>query len=291
MKYLIVTICIAVIAITAAAQTEVNISSHTFNTGVHSTFSVLFENVDDNVLEAYWKKKLKDISEDISTKKHLTATGTLIPSIHHDTIAVFAKVDRPKKSPHSTLHIAFRVNNGILGTGSGDEEDARVQAAKDFVRLHSVQLKRELAQAELDDATKTLSRLEKALEGLVREKERAEKSIEKNLDKGKDAKRDRTKAESELDGLASRIKTKQAEVTADPSKANMEALNKLREDRDKAENDRDKADKSFASTEKKIKDLEYAIEKNIEDQANTSAQIEKQRELVQLLTQKLADIN
>jgi hypothetical protein len=280
----------SLIVVFANAQTEVRMSSNSFNTGVHTTFVVDFENLDGDVLEAYWKKQLKDMSDDVSTKKHITATGVMVPTIHRDTIAVFGKAVQAKKSPNSAMHVAFRVNNEILGTGTGDSEDQRMQAAKDFVRHHSVEIKRGIAQTELDDASKALSRLEKTLEGLIREKERAENTKEKTIGKANDAKNDKSKAEGELDGLESQIKIKQAEVANNPSEGNTDDLNKLLSDKDKATNTVQKANRTIENADKKVKDLEYAIEKNIEDQANTSAEIDKQKELVELLTQKLADI-
>ena len=42
-------------------QTVVNMSSHSFNDGVHTTFTVEFPGMDDKNVEAYWKKQLKDM--------------------------------------------------------------------------------------------------------------------------------------------------------------------------------------------------------------------------------------
>lgn len=291
MKKSLLVACLSLFIIGSKAQTEVTLSSFTFDDGVHTTFAVNFENVDAKDAAAFWKKQLKDISEGLSTKKQLTATGVRLPSVHNDTIAILGIADQRKKSTTTTMHLALRVNNQFIGTGEGEVEMNRIKAAKEFIYARSVQFKKEIVQRELDDATKALERLEKSYEGLVKEKERAERSMEKNIDKGKEAKKNKAKAAAELDALKVQIETKQAEVASDPSETNTAALNEMLGEREKAISVRDKADKTIVNADKKVKDLEHMIKKNIEDQGNTKAQIKTQTAVVKQITEKLANVN
>ena len=276
---------------TKEKQTKVELSSQTFVDGVHTTFAVAFHGVSTNELENFWKRQLKDMCEDLETKKQLTAIGMRIPTVHNDTIRVLGKAVQPKKSLISTMHLTFVVDRVDVGAGSGEQEERRIKACQDFVYKRSVLFKRQLIEEELSNANKALNRLQKAQEALVKEKGRAEKSMGKNMDKGKLAEKAKAKAESELKSLATQVETKQQEVGVDPSEENTAALNSMLVDRGKATTLRDKSDKTIVAMDKKVKNLQFAIKKNIEDQANTKVEIEKATEKVKSITQKLAELN
>jgi len=276
---------------TKEKQTKVQLSSQTFVDGVHTTFAVTFENVDANDIENFWKKQLKDMCDDLETKKQLTAVGARISTVHKDTIRVLAKAVQPRKSASSTMHLAFIVNHTDVGTGSGEGEEQRMKASEEFVYQRSLQFKRQLMEKELASANKALSRLQKTQAGLAKEKERAEKTMAKNLDKGTEAEKEKAKAEAELKSLAAQIKTKQDEVGADPSEANTEALNEMLGDREKATALRDKSEKLIITADKKVKDMQFALKKNVEDQANNKIAMEKATELVKTVSQRLKDLS
>jgi hypothetical protein len=287
MRHLII-FALVVFAGLCQAQTEVRTSSFAFNVGVQPTFSVLFRNADARTVEAWFKDHLKDISAEVSSKKDLVAIGTRLPEVSTDTIRVYVKADQPKKSIDVTLHLAFKVGSAFVGP---DSEARQVEGCKAWVYQEAVMLKKMLAQRELDAGTKLQARLEDDLAMLVRENERAQKSIEKTQQNITDDEKAKADTEGELGNMLTKLDSKKQDVANAPSEENTKQLQALVKEQEKLQRKSEKLIKDITNGGRKIEDLRFEIKKNLADQDAKAKAIEAQKLVVESLREKLANVN
>lgn len=287
MRHTTLLLAFTLTATAAVAQTEVQVSSFAFSDGVHPTLSFLFEGTDTKYVESYWKDELKKISAGVSTKKEVVGSAVLVPQVSPDTVRILVKAEQRKGSPMLTAHVAILTTAGYVGPSS----DERVfEAAKSFVQQRSNDLRRQLAQQELTTAEKGLRDLQNQLDGLQREKERAEASIVKGEQRVAEAAEDQIKYKAEAEDLKVQIASLENELAATPSESGTKDLERLIRDRKKAEDNERKAFDDERNTKRKSEELSYAIKKNVEDQAKLSTSIAQQETLVKSLQEKLSAI-
>ncbi len=270
------------------AQTEVRTSSFSFAVGVQPTFSVVFRNADAPTVAAWYKDQLKDISAGVVSKKELMAIGTRLPEVSTDTMRVYVKVDQPKKSPDVTLHVAFKVAGGFVGP---DSETRQVEGCRAWMYQQAVMLKKMLAQRELDAGTKQQARLEDELAMLVRENERAQKSIEKTQQNITDGEKEKADTDGELGNMLTRLDSKKQDVANAPSEENTKQLQALMKEQEKLQRKSEKLARDITSGTRKIEDLRFDIKKNLVDQDAKSKAIDAQKIVVESLREKLATVN
>lgn len=287
LRHLLPTLLLAVSATAVIGQTTVTPSSFRFSTGVHPTFSFVFEGTDVKYVESYWRDELKKISEEVSNKKEVIGAGAVIPQVSADTVRVLVKAEQRKGSPLLTAHVAFLTSAGYVGPSSDDKIFNGAQA---FVQQHSTALRRQLAQQELTDAEKGLSRLRTELSDLQRQKERDESSIEKSRQKAAEAVTEQERTKKELDDLAPRIDAQRVEVVSAPSDEATKELSSLLKDQTRTQDRNRKALEMEHSMTKKAEELTLATQKNMEDQARKQEAIDRQETLVNTLREKLAAI-
>ena len=287
MKHLVLSTILALAFTASNAQNTVEVSSFGFSDGVHPTFSFIFEGADTKYVESFWRDELKKISVGVSNKKEVIGAGALVPQVSPDTVRVLVKAEQRKGSPLLTAHVAILTRNGWVTTGSDDKV---LEGARSFVQQHSTALRRQLAQQELTDAEKGLARLNDALAGLKREKERAQAGIEKSKQKAAEAVKEQERSQVELDELAKRIEAQRALVSTAPSEENSKELNDLLKQQSRASDKNRRALDDERNMKKKGDDLVWDIRKNEEDQVKKTAEITRQEQLVTALREKLANI-
>jgi chaperonin cofactor prefoldin len=115
--------------------------------------------------------------------------------------------------------------------------------------------------------------------------------MEKNRQKGVQAGQDKVQAEADLQANNTAIESKKAEVSAAPSEANTEALQKLMKDGDKLKDRIQRLGDQAVNADEKVKQLEGTIKKNLSDQEVKLKAIETQRAKVEELTNAVANVN
>lgn len=287
LRFFLPTLLLVLSLTTASGQTTVSPSSFRFSSGVHPTFSFVFEGTDVKYVESYWRDELKKISDEVSNKKELIAAGALIPQISADTVRVLVKAEQRKGSPLLTAHVAFLTSAGYVGPSSNDKV---FNGAQVFVQQHSTALRRQLAQQELTDAEKGLARLRTELSDLQRQKERDESSIEKSKQKAAEAVTEQDRTKKELDDLAPRIDAQRNAVVSAPSDEATKELSRLLKEQTRAQDRNRKAMEMERSMTKKADELTQGIKKNVEEQTRKQEAIDRQDTLVNTLREKLAAI-
>lgn len=276
------------IGLVASAQTEVRQSAFTFSDGTHPTFVVTFIDTEPGDVESWYRSQLKDLAEDVSNKKEIRASGARVLEVALDTITILCKAEKAKKSPVTSLHLAFRVN-GTFVAGASDK--AMIDGASNFCYTKAVTYKKLVVQRQVTEAERTLVRLEEEQATLEKDKRRFEEGIEKNKEKGIDAGKEKVQTEADLRSNELAIDTKKSEVSTGPSDQNTEALQKLLKENERLKDRVERLGSQASDAEKKVKDLEENVRKNLSDQEAKKKAIEVQRKAVEGLRTVLANVN
>ncbi|HRW89890.1 MAG TPA: hypothetical protein P5027_08065 [Flavobacteriales bacterium] len=268
--------------------TEVRHASMSFSTGIHPTFAVTFEGTEERDVERYWKDNLKDISADVSTKKELLATGALLPNISSDTVRVLMKADRPsKKSPHLMVHVAFLTVNGWVGP---DSDPSEVEACRQYVYDRSVAFKREVMNAQWQEAEKVLNNLQREYDLLVREHGRMEQQHKKSRDREEEARTDQGRLEDEVKRGREELDAALKAAQDNPGEEATERADKAGKELGKAEKQLEKARDTEVDQRKKAEQLEWDLKQNEEAQKSKQVEIAQQQEAVEALHRKLMNV-
>ncbi len=272
----------------ATAQTEVRQSTYIFSDGAHPTFVVTFGQADASQMESWYKGQLKDYSEDVTSKKETRAAGARVAEVSPDTILVLCKAEKAKSSGVVSLHLAFRVNGTYVSASS---DKLMIEGAKSFSYTKAVAYKKQVLQHALDDAEKELALRQGELATLVKDKGRADEGIKKNQEKGVEAAQDKVQAEADLRTNELSVQGKQAEIAASPSEANTDALNSLMKDQAKLKDKIERLGKQSVDADKKVKDLEETIKKNLAAQEAKGKVIAEATKKVDELRAAVANVN
>lgn len=267
--------------------TEVRFGSISFSSGIHPTLTVVFENTTTRVVEGHWKDILKPVSAHVSSKKEVIAEAALLPNISSDTVRVLVKADQYKRSTSITAHVAILTTNGFVGPQS---DAITVEACKRFVLDRSVALKREILAKELEEEEKDLRSMERDMDLLQREKERAETNIVRTQRKKEDALQDQDEYARQLDILDAKVKAAEALAAEEPTEENRDELADLVKTQRKLQGRLDHAHEMEADCIKKVEDLEWSIRKNQEDQEIKTRAIEEQRKVVARMQERLRNV-
>lgn len=269
------------------AQTSVGSGSYGFSDGVHPTFSVLIEGTDAKTVENFWRDELKRISEDVSSKKEIIASGTLLPQVSPDTVRVLVKAEQRKGSPVLTMHVAILTRNGWVGP---DSDPKVYDAGERFVSQRATALRRDLAQKALDAGARQLARLQSELSGLSREQERMEGQIKRSNERAEDAVKEQEHARKEIADLEPRIVEQRAMNATAPSQENDKALADLMKQQARLNERLRKAQDEERSMKKRAEDLGWEVRKNVEDQGRKTSEVTAQEGIVKELRAKLEAI-
>lgn len=271
----------------AAQPVTVELGSSMFSTGVHPTFDVRFEGTDVRSVEAFWKAELKAISMDVTNKKELMGISARIPAVSPDTLRILIRAEQPKGYAWTTAHIAVQTTNGFVGPDAPERERMACEA---YVQQRAVTFQRQLAQAALEKGERDLLRLKSDLDMLVREKARAEGAIAKNQQKDADAVKEKEATDQELGRLMPEVEALEREQAATPTAEGAKELKDKQKDRTKLQDRSRRLADTSVSAQKKVKELEWEIKKNLDDQAAKQKAIEKQDTVVAGLREKLSSI-
>lgn len=270
------------------AQTNVGSGSFGFSDGVHPTFSVVLEGTDARTVEGFWRDELKRISEDVSSKKEIIASGALLPQVSPDTVRVLVKAEQRKGSTMLATHVAIFTRNGWVGP---DSDPKVYDAGERYVSERTTLLRRQLAQEALDEGVKQLARLQSEQSGLSREQERMEGQIKKSNERAEDAVKEQESARKELADLEPRIVEQRATNATDPSEENDKALADLMKQQARLNDKLRKAQDEERSMKKRADDLAWEVKKNVEDQGRKSKEVTAQEAVVKDLRAKLEAIH
>lgn len=270
-----------------AQPTEVHSSSYNFSNGVHPTFSVTFDVARTGTVEDHWRGVLKTVSHKVSSRKEMVANTALIPGISPDTMQVLVKAVASKGTGQVVCHVAFFTVHGYVGPTSDPEV---ITAARKYVRRHSLDLRRSLANAELNAAERNLTRYRRDLATLKRDHERATGQREKSI--GKDS-----SAVAEQARLVGQVAAKDAEVEAFKARMGTSAdeetqaeLKVLQKQQKKLRNQLASAEKAEASARKRAGSLGATLARNEKTQADMGIKVQRQEALVEELKKKVAEV-
>ena len=261
----------------ASAQTEVLMSSHKFSNGVQPTFSVTFPSSEKASVKDWFKRALKGISDDVRDKKEVIATGARIPAAAGDTLAVFLAVEQRSKGEDAVVHLAFRIENVFVHS---DSEQRRIDGCRRWVYEQAVAYKKDVANGSLEEALKVRSRLNKEMEALRREQQRAEQAVDRNTTRSADAVVGKAKAGTDLKRADDDVRNHQANSTADPSDEQIKELNAALKSQRKLQERITKLTKYDSKVQQKILDLKQTLLQNGKDQDAKRLAIEEQQVVV-----------
>jgi len=271
----------------ASAQTEVELRSRKFSLGVQPTFSVNFPGTEKADVEAWFKKALKDISEDVRDKKEITATGARIPAATGDTLAILLAVDQRSKNEDAVVHLAFRIQNTFVNS---DSEERRIEGCRKFVYDQAVAYKKAVAGKRLEQAERDLSGLRSNLDVMVRDQKRMEQGIEKNTQRSDDAANDKVNATNDLKRADERVNELQSSTESNPTEEQIKLLNAALKDQKKLQDRITKLDTDGVDARLKIADLQEQLAKNAKDQEAQRQAILTQEQVVEERKTVLSEI-
>ncbi len=262
------------------AQQGVVRGAHQYSNGVHPCFDVLVEGERLREVSRFWYNELKSVSMKVTDRKEMTGAAARIPSASADTIRILIAVEQPKGSNRTIAHIAFLATSGYVGPDSPERELA---GCTDWVEQRALLLRRQLAQADLDQAQRQADQLGRQLDLLKREEQRAGEATRKAEQRGQQAVREREEAEKRLQEMAD------APSPADSAGQDAAARAQLKEQQ-LLRNRLKRATHTMQAQEKRKEDLQWALKKNRADQQAKQAEIERQQALVEELRTKLQNI-
>jgi hypothetical protein len=271
----------------ASAQTEVELRSRKFSLGVQPTFSVNFPGTEKADVEAWFKKALKDISEDVRDKKEITATGARIPAATGDTLAILLAVDQRSKNEDAVVHLAFRIQNTFVNS---DSEERRIEGCRKFVYDQAVAYKKAVAAKRLEQAERDLSGLRSNMDVMLRDQKRMELGIEKNTQRSDDAANDKVNATNDLKRADERVNELQSSTESNPTEEQIKLLNAALKDQKKLQDRITKLDTDGVDARLKIADLQEQLAKNAKDQEAQRQAILTQEKVVEERRTVLSEI-
>lgn len=278
---------VALALLLAAGQTRAQVApsmgAFQFGNGVHPTFDAAFEDASAREVERFWQNEVKAISMKVSGRKELTGHAARIPAASPDTLQVLLTVEKPKGGLYATAHIAFLTTSGYVGPDSRERE---VAACTEWVRQRMVTLQRQLAQAALDRGQRQLDAGNRQLDLLKREGQRAGDNLRRSQQRIEQAVLDSAEAARQLRQLSAPDSASHADTAT-------AALHEkqLRKEQAKWQDRAKRSAYTKQGLEKRVKDLQWAIRKNGEDQAAKQAGIERQQAVVKQLQEKLQAIH
>lgn len=263
----------------AQAQADVMRGAHQYSNGVHPCFDVMVEGARLREVSRFWYNELKAVSMKVTDRKEMTGAAARIPAASADTMRIQIAVEQPKGSSYTLAHIAFFTTSGYVGPDSPERELA---GCTDWVQQRALLLRRQLAQADLDQGLRQADLLERQLELLKREEQRAGDNIRKAEQRGQQATRDRQAGEERLQEMAGNLAHTDSAAAGDMRAQQKEQ--RMLQDKVK------RAAHTMQAQEKRKEDLQWALKKNRQDQQAKQAEIERQRALVEELRTKLQNI-
>jgi chromosome segregation ATPase len=154
-----------------------------------------------------------------------------------------------------------------------------------WVQQRTLTLQKQVAQKVLDDGQRELGRQQGRLDDLKREKTRAENGLVKAAQKSEEAAKDKAAAETELEQLNA-----DTSLPSD-SAAAVKAERDRGKQRAKLQDRIKRLAHAIDSAKKKTDDLNWAIKRNVQDQAAQQQIVDKQQAVVNDLQGKLQAIH
>jgi hypothetical protein len=253
-----------------------------FSEGVHPTFDAIFPDAETRTVASFWKDELRSISVKVTDKKEMVGQAARIPAATSDTLRILVNVEKPKGSTTVIAHIAFLTTAGYVAP---DSPKRMLDGCTAWVQQRTLTLQKQVAQKVLDDGQRELGRQQGRLDDLKREKTRAENGLVKAAQKSEEAAKDKAAAETELEQLNA-----DTSLPSD-SAAAVKAERDRGKQRAKLQDRIKRLAHAIDSAKKKTDDLNWAIKRNVQDQAAQQQIVDKQQAVVNDLQGKLQAIH
>lgn len=206
------TVCLALNVAKAQHATKVNETTESISDASGNALTAIIYKSSDKAIAKDWKSLVKDYDDaEVKTKgTDVYATNVLIKEISEHQIKVYSQVKEINDEEHEISVIFMNGDEAI----SSSNDVAGYTAAKDILYRFANEHSKESTAKFLSLQAKALSKLEKDLKDLKRDKEKAEKEIddckksikdnEYNLEKNKDEQSDK---EKEIDKQKTQVKS------------------------------------------------------------------------------------
>jgi hypothetical protein len=175
-----------IISTGAFAQYKVVVSEKSvkFNDGDYNSFSVTIYELPVKEVEKLWKKEMKDMKANVSSKKgEMKGDDAQLKSMGENTFDIYSKAIKTEKGVD--ISIAFDLGGAFL---SSSQHSDQAKEMKKIIYEFAVDGTKEGIRGILKDELKTQNDLEKQEQDLVKQKEKLENSIEnwkKDIEKAK----------------------------------------------------------------------------------------------------------
>ena len=173
------------ISFTAQYKVLVSEKSVHFNDGDYNSFSTTIYELPIKEVEKLWKKEMKDMKANVSTKKsEMKGDDARLKSMGENTFDIYSKAHETDKGVE--ISIAFDLGGAFLSSSQHSEQ---AKEMKKIIYEFSVNGTKEGIRGILKEELKIQVDLEKQQQDLVKQKEKLENNIEnwkKNIEKAKD---------------------------------------------------------------------------------------------------------
>ena len=171
---------------TTFSQYKISVSEKSvgFESGNHNAFTVIVYECSSKDVEKHWKKEMKDMKANVSSKKNeMKGDDAKIKDMGENTFDIYAITNETDKGIE--LSVAYDLGGAFLSSGQHAEQSKII---KDLMYDFAVKSTKEGIRGILKKEEGTQHHLEKEQESLVKNKEKLEKDIEnweKDIEKAK----------------------------------------------------------------------------------------------------------
>ncbi len=171
---------------TSFSQYKIGVSEKSvgFESGNHNAFTVIVYECSSKDVEKHWKKEMKDMKANVSSKKNeMKGDDAKIKDMGENTFDIYAITNETDKGIE--LSVAYDLGGAFLSSGQHAEQSKII---KDLMYDFAVKSTKEGIRGILKKEEGTQHHLEKEHESLVKNKEKLEKDIEnweKSIEKAK----------------------------------------------------------------------------------------------------------
>lgn len=273
--------------------------SASISKGKHLGFAVNIPESDFDNIKKEWSKLIRQNTKSKVEEEglELSIMNTQIEEIHHEPINLYSAIF---KKDSSIKVIAFYEIDSSFFTFT--ESNKTLQGEKTyhgirhFMRNFAIEQYKYVVQQDLDEEEKTLKKLNKEFENLAKENENSHKEIQENEQKIENSEDAITTYESDNDRKLNEIDAKKEDIASlagdsELSKKAKDQLKALEKEKGNIENKLEKEKKNIVKYNANIDEMNHLIEDNLEKQEEMKIEIEKQEDIVKMVSTKLRGIN
>jgi len=198
----------SILNIFAQKKIEVKESNENIGSGNHNALVITIYEAKINDIEKAWKKLMKDYDAKVDMGKEIFADNALVKSASTNTMDIYAKVES-KKDGESVLIVAVDLGGAYMSSSAHSDQFKEI---KKIVYDFAVNITKETIAEQIKNETKTLEKLQKVQEGLVKDNTDLHKDIENYKEKIAKAEKDIEKNLADQEVKKKEIETQQKVV-------------------------------------------------------------------------------